>query len=454
LIDRVVTIVCRQAVGPRERQRKLSAFATQTLRILVYALNYSPELTGIGKYVGEMVDWLAQVGHEVQVITTHPYYPDWEKPADCSPFRSAKEIHGEVRITRVPIYVPRKPTGLKRIVHLASFAVRSAPSLLRASRWKPDVVWVVEPPLFASPGALVLSKLTGAKSWLHIQDFEVDMGFSLGLMRGAAIRKFVFGIERSIIRRFDRVSAISHAMLRRAAQKGARPERLVFFPNWVDTQSIRPLSGPNPIREKLGLNPNDCVALYSGNMGAKQGLEILAEAAQLLRDDPSIKFVFCGSGASRSNLEIACSGLPNVHFLPLQPSEQLGALLSAADVHLLPQRADAADLVLPSKLNGMLASGRPIVATASADSTLGQIVAKCGLVVPAGNGQAVAEALTRLRSDSEMRGTLGQAARAYAEAWLTAEKILGAFEIRLRELVQRPSAPEERRGQAASAAGD
>src|SRR5437879_3671640 len=152
-------------------------------------------------------------------------------------------------------------------------------------------------------------------------------------------------------------------MLERLADKGVAEQRRVLFPNWVDTGAIFPMEEPSPLRRELEIPGGAVVTLYSGSMGAKQGIEQLIEAARLLADRPAIRIVICGDGAGLPELRAMARELPNVRFLPLQPPERLNALLNLADVHALPQKPAVADLVMPSKLIGMLASGRPVVAT-------------------------------------------------------------------------------------------
>ena len=176
------------------------------------------------------------------------------------------------------------------------------------------------------------------------------------------------------------------------------------------------------------------LALYSGNMGGKQGLDILADAARLLVDDDRLFFVFCGIGAGRADLERLCTGFPNVRFVDLQPLERLGELLTFADIHLLPQRADATDLVMPSKLTGMLASGRPVVVTAHAGTEVARVVEGCGLVVEPERPEVFANAIAALAADSELRARFGMAARCYAESNLDKEAVLRKFEAMLVEL--------------------
>ena len=410
------------------------------MKLLVYGINFAPELTGIGKYSGEMVAWLSARGHDVRVITAPPYYPDWKVREGYSATRYTREEWHGAQVFRTPLWVPTKVNGLRRLLHLASFALASIPALLAQWRWKPDVIWMTEPPLFCTPAGLAFARLRSAKAWLHIQDYEVDAAFELGLLKGARLRTFVASAERWLLGRFDRVSTISQRMLERASAKGVQSTRLLSFPNWADISAIRPLAGPSPYRAELGIADEAVVALYAGNMGAKQGLDLLADLALALRARTDIVFVFCGGGAGRDALMARCAGLDSVRFIDLQPVERLGDLLGLADVHLLPQRADAADLVMPSKLTGMLSSGRPVLAGARPETELGQVVAQCGRIVPPEDAAAFAEALLALAADPALRRELGLRARRYAEERLDRDAVLARFERDLQDCIgQRPA---------------
>jgi colanic acid biosynthesis glycosyl transferase WcaI len=220
-------------------------------------------------------------------------------------------------------------------------------------------------------------------------------------------------------------------MMERLAAKGVDERRRVFFPNWVDTAAIFPMDEPSPLRRELDIPDNAMVALYSGSMGAKQGIEQLIDAARLLADRPTIRIVICGDGAGLRKLQEAARDLPSVRFLPLQAPDRLNALLNLADVHVLPQKPSVADLVMPSKLIGMLASGRPVVATAPEGSEVASVVRQCGVVVPPENPPALAAAIAALSEDSQRRAALGANARAYAARNFQREVILGEFELKL-----------------------
>ena len=404
------------------------------MKLLLYSLNYAPEPVGIGKYSGELAEWLAAQGHEVRVITAVPYFPQWRARDN----RYRREQRQGVSVLRCPLWVPRRPSGLTRLLHLASFAISSLPVLIGQWRWRPELVLTVAPAFFCAPGTLLLARLCGSRtrSWLHIQDFELDAAFELGLLKGRWLRSLAERWERGTLRGFDRVSTISAAMRRHAVQKGVAEEQAVLLPNWVDLNVIQPqmeeARANNPYRQELGIGPEQRVLLYSGSMNKKQGLELLVEAMQRLADLPDLVWLLAGEGPSKAQLEAATATMDQVRILPLQPAERLNDWLNLADVHLLPQKAGAADLVLPSKLLGILASGRPLVASSPAGSELGQLAELAGIRVEPEDGAGFAAALRQLLSDAALRQRLGQAARELAKQRFGREAVLGQLDRALK----------------------
>ncbi|GKQ58446.1 WcaI family glycosyltransferase [Sphaerotilus sulfidivorans] len=398
------------------------------MRILIHGINFHPEPTGIGKYSGEMAAELVAMGHEVRVVAAPPYYPDWRIGDGWRNGYSRHEWKG-VDVWRVPLWVPAQPSGLKRIIHLTSFSVAALPVLARQLLWRPDMVMVVAPALTSAPGGWLTARLSGARCWLHVQDFEVDAAFELGLISANGIvRKLVTGIEQWLLRRFDRVSTISWRMLDRTRSKGVERERLVFLPNWVNDQAARPFTGPSRYRQELGIAEDAIVALFSGTLGGKQGLELLPKVAQRIRSHPKLVMVICGDGVMKPHLEQACAGMDNVRMLPLQPAERLAELLHTADIHMLPQNPGAADLVMPSKLSGMLGSGRPVVTTTEPGTELAHVVSECGRVVPPGDDRAFADALIELADSPALRQQLGLRANQYAQKHLIRSVVLGRLD--------------------------
>ena len=396
------------------------------LKILVCSVNFSPEPTGIGKYSGEMAAWLAGRGHEVRAVVAPPYYPQWKiEPGYRRPFYRREKWRG-VDVWRAPLWVPQSPTGLTRVLHLLSFAISSFPLMLRQIFWRPQLVITVAPAFVCAPGALLTARLSGAHAWLHVQDFEVDIAFRMNLLKGSLLRRLILRMERSVLHRFDTVSTISGRMVERLLEKGVEEARIRYFPNWVDIAYIRPsVTTGTAYRRQMDIPANAIVALFSGTLGGKQGLMVIPEAANLLQHRQDIVFVICGDGMMKPELEAANAVLPNLRLLPLQPFERLSELLCMADIQLLPQSVDAADLVLPSKLSGMLASGRPVIATCMPGTEVHSVVSQCGLVVPPQNAAALAQAVCSLADDAATRLELGRKARLFAETNFEQDQILG-----------------------------
>ncbi len=416
------------------------------MKLLLHGLNFSPEEIGIGKYSGEMVTDLVDQGFEVSVVSTRPYYPQWKVREDYPGFGYKSESGENIQIVRCPLWVPSRVNGWKRIVHLASFGISSVPVMLwKARSTRPDVVMVIEPAMFCLPTSWLAAKLCGAKTWLHIQDFEVDAAFELGILRQPLLKKIVLALEAFMMRRFDRVTSISPKMVERASQKGVEKDRLGLFPNWVDCDVMQPLPNRTQLREQFGLPAEKVIALYAGNIGAKQGLEIVIETARRAAKREDLHFVICGHGAAFPAIELAARGLSNLQMLPVQPSEVFNELMNSADIHLLPQRADAADLVMPSKLTGMLATGIPVVACAGSGTQIEQVVAGHGLVVEPGDVEGFYNAILALADDEQFRKAAGDAARVYAIKHLGKRAILDDLACELSKLARPIEAAKPRR---------
>ena len=410
------------------------------MKILIYGINYAPEQVGIGKYTGELGSWLASVGHDIHVITAPPYFPGWKvSPGYYNCYKLEK--NQGVQVLRCPLWIPPRPNGFSRLLHLASFALSSLCPLLAKLYWRPDVVITIAPAFFCAPGALLLGKLCGSSTinWLHIQDFELDAAFELGLLKGQVLRSLAEAWERYTLRGFDRVSSISDAMVQRLELKGVKPERRLLWPNWVNLELIRPQERyaqiRNTYRYELEIDSGQLVLMYSGSMNKKQGLEDLVEVIHQLADLPNIVWLLAGEGPTKPQLVKATQGLTHVYHFPLQPMERLNDWLNVADIHLLPQKAEAADLVLPSKLLGILASGKPVVASSPRGSELAVIAEQAGACVTPGDVNSFAKEVRKLVSSPEDRAEAGRRARKLAEQAFGMDAVLGNFEERLREFV-------------------
>lgn len=413
------------------------------MKILVYGLNYAPEQTGSGKFTGEMASWFAGRGHQVEVICGLPHYPAWEIFDEYRGTRFAREFRDGVAIMRVSHHVPsrERARGLARILMEVTFSVAAArywvPKLLA---WEPmDAIIAVAPPTQIAAWPLWYHWLRGRPFILHLQDLQVDAALRLGLISaGRGVAHALYGLESWLLKRATRVSTITAAMRSRVIAKGAKPENVLLVPNWGDLENIRPGPRCNSFRKALGLSHRTIVALYAGNVGQKQGLEVVVDAAKILRDESDIYFLVVGDGAARPALEnyAKVSGIENLRFLAPQPEDRLGEMLAAGDVHLVVQKREAADLVMPSKLANICAAGRVSVATADVGTALGDTIRENGLgvITSPGDALALASAVQRLARDHACREAFGTRARAFAEAYLSQDRILSDLERQLRAL--------------------
>jgi colanic acid biosynthesis glycosyl transferase WcaI len=402
------------------------------MKILLYGLNYAPELTGIGKYSGEMCEWLAEKGHDVRVICAPPYYPEWQVGKPYKSWQYLTEQRNKVTVFRCPLFVPKRPKTLSRLLHLSSFGFSSLPVLFKQWPWKPDVVICIEPTFFCAPATLLFCKLRGTKSLLHIQDFELDAMLGLGLGKSGFIAKFAGRIERWFMRRFDAISTISYSMLQTAKDKTSQPEKVFYFPNWVDTNFLTPDADPDLFRNRWNITGSTRVVLYSGNMGKKQGLEIVLQAADQLKQVPDLLFLMIGQGAAQEDLvnQAKQLQLDNLRFYPLQTYEDLPALMALADIHLVIQKKGAADAVLPSKLTTILAVGGECVITAESRTELGLLckeypgIARC---IEPENANVLAVALREMLLNlmPKTQGGYNKIAHQFALDNLEKDQILG-----------------------------
>ncbi|CAN5190993.1 WcaI family glycosyltransferase [soil metagenome] len=405
------------------------------MKILIVGINYAPEPIGIGPYTRDFATFLAASGAEVSVVSASPYYPQWKILSGFSRFTYRSTLEDGVAITRCPIYVPANPTGLRRIIHHFSFVLSAfIPVLIRAMFGRPDVVVAIAPSLMSAPLARLAGRLVGARTWIHVQDFEVEAAFATGLVdRKSRVARFASAFQTWAMRGFDRYSSISPQMCAKLAGMLPASARVLEVRNWADPGMIEGERSDTYYRRAWNLHGKH-VALYSGNVSRKQGIGIIMDAARKLRHREDLVFVVCGGGPEMKILVDDTKDLPNVRFEQLQPREHLPSLLALASVHLLPQIRDAADLVLPSKLTNMLASGRPVVVTASAGTGLAREAEGCGLVTPPGDVDAFASAIEAIIDAPDQRDGFGKAARRRAIDRWSKPAIMGAVKEELAEL--------------------
>ncbi len=403
--------------------------------ILLIAGNYFPELTGIGRYNAEMIDWLADNGFKCTVISTYPYYPYWKVQPPYEKknkwYKKEKRLTNngnEITVYRCPHIVPKIPTGKKRILFDFSFFVSVVFKIVTLTGRKFDYVMNVTPPLPLGIVASLYKKIIGAKFLYHIQDLQVDAARDLNMISSQTLIDTLFRIERFILKRADVASTISEGMKKKVTAKTNKP--VLLFPNWSDTNAFHPLPNKNELKEVFGLNKNIPVVLYSGAIGEKQGLEVILDTAKDFQDEGiSTQFVICGSGHYKTVLQHNAElvGLENITFFELQPNEKLNMFLNMADVHLVIQKAGASDLVMPSKLTNILSVGGLAVITANAGSGLYDVIDKynMGILCEAEDNAGLKLAIRKAITNDN--GFFKNNARKYAEDFLSINKIMKRY---------------------------
>lgn len=407
-------------------------------RILLLGTYFYPEPTGIGKYSGEMIDYLADQDYQCTVIVPYPYYPFWkvQEPYSRKSFWYRKEIkyssnNKPIEIYRCPQYVPQKPTGLNRMMQDFSFCVSCFLKIFSMLfKRKYDFVIAVAPSFMVGLLAILYKKIKGAKVLYHIQDLQIDAARDLEMIKSKGILNALFKMEKFILKNADIVSSISPGMIKKIRKKINR--EILYLPNWVDTSLFYPLLDKATLKKQFGIDPVNKVILYSGAIGEKQGLETIIHIADKLKHISHLKFVIGGSGPYKEKLVKLRDELQlqNVIFLPLQPFEKLNCFLNMADLHLVLQKANASDLVMPSKLATILSVGGVAIITATKDSSLYDMISShgVGLLIEPENQQAL---LTAIEKPDYAFPGISKNARGYAEQFLSIDKVFSTLPLHL-----------------------
>jgi glycosyltransferase involved in cell wall biosynthesis len=393
--------------------------------VLIIGINYRPELTAIGPYTAGIAEALARRGDRITVLTGLPHYPAWRIGTGASRRLFSSTVVNGVRVLRAAHYVPSRQSALRRGAYEGTFLVGGAAALLRPAVLReldrPDAILGVVPSLSGG----VLARLVG--TGLHVQYgllFQDLMGRAAaqsGIPGGGAVARATSTIEGWATARATMVGVVSEAFRPPLIQMGVAPSRIRSVPNWE--RLADPTLSPEETRRRFGWTDGLQVVLHAGNMGHKQGLEQVIDAARLAaeRDEP-VLFVLAGGGNQEEALRTMGAGLPTLDFLGVQPDGVHASLLAAADVLLLSERPTQLDMSLPSKLTSYLAAGRPIVAAVPAGGASAREIERsgAGLLVPAGQPETMLAALSRLRSEPVLAAELAAAGAAYAAVHLSA----------------------------------
>jgi colanic acid biosynthesis glycosyl transferase WcaI len=386
--------------------------------ITFISLNYAPEDSAIGLYSSQWVEFLESNGHNVTVVTAFPYYPQWEvyKDYKTKPL-FYKESIGQTTILRYKQYVPKAPTFFKRIVHLIDFTIGSFINLFKIKNC--DLVIAVVP--FTSSAFLgwIQKKRFNAKLWVHIQDFEFDAALQTGVSKKTnALFSILFKIESWILNRASVTSTISHSMLDKLSQK--TKSSTFYLPNWIDQNTIDPLTAIPHNYTKL----KKITLLYSGNIGDKQDWDSFIEFCNDL-DKSRYDVIIVGDGAKKDWVLENTLNLSNVTYYPPVPYNELSDLLCSTDIHLLFQKPDLLDTVMPSKVLGMMASAKPSIIIGHKDSEINSTfkTTDAGLFFDHYSKEVIKQ-LDQLTSEDTRMKNMGSNSRAYVLNHFSKEMIL------------------------------
>ncbi len=399
------------------------------MRVIVWGINYAPEFTGIAPHNVALCEFLHGKGDDVSMISGFPYYPSWEKrPEDHGRLYRTDHING-VPVHRCWQFVPARVSALKRMFHEASFVFTS--TLRALSLPRANVYVLVSPPLLLGVAGWLVGAIKRAPFVFHVQDMQPDAAVGLGMLKASWFTKALYGLESFAYRKAARVSGITQGMLTSFRGKGVPETKLVYFPNAIALRGDQVPPERGEFRRRHGIAPAEFLAVYAGNLGVKQGLDVLLETAPLLRD-PGIRILICGDGAQRGLLEqrVRELKLPNVTMLPLQAGRDYRALLVDADVCFITQQAGSGNSFFPSKLLGLLAESKPVVTVAAPECELALSLAegKFGVNIPPGRAQELADLLDALAQDPSRLAEYGAAGRHYVEQFEKSrvmEKFLG-----------------------------
>lgn len=396
--------------------------------ITFIGLNYAPEDTAIGLYSTQWAEYLNKQGFKVSVITAFPYYPQWEVNEE---YRFKKtflnEERNDVIIYRYKQYVPKSPTFIKRIIHLLDFTFGSFINLYKLK--KCDLVISVVP--FTSSVLLgyIQKRRFNSKLWIHIQDFELDAAIQTGLTNNKK-RSFslLFKLEKWLFSKSDIASTISKRMLNKLGEK--TKSELFYLPNWIDAKSI----DPKTHKTHPYLDFKKVKILYSGNIGDKQDWETFV---QFCKDTDKQKhhITVVGNGTKKEWLIDQINNISNVTYFPPVPYDELSDLLCSADLHLLFQKQNVFDTVMPSKVLGMMASAKPSIIIGNKESEVKTIIeaSKGGFYYTEYNKKIIKD-LKKLLDNRDDLVEMGNSARNYVVQNFSKETVLSSMVDKLHNL--------------------
>lgn len=403
------------------------------LRIAVFGLNYAPEPTGNAPYTTRLSELLAAEGHHVNVHAGYPYYPEWKLAAGYTGWSMSEVLQG-VKVRRRRHFIPPTANNRHRMHMELSFGLR-----LVFSRWhRPDAVLVVSPALFSTALVVLRSKFGWRKppTGVWVQDIyscgleEMGAGNSLSA-------RIVKKVEGYVLRSASKVTVIHDRFADYlTSELGVPAENVSVIRNWTH---LRPAGGIDRavVRKRFGWADDDVIVLHAGNMGAKQGLGNVVEAARLADAAGSrVRFVLVGDGNQRDAIQKLAKGVDHIQFIAPLADQEFQEVLQSADILLVNELAGLREMSVPSKLTSYFSTLLPVIAATEADSTTaGEIkVSGAGLRVDPNSPEALLGAAECLGQDKLLSQKLGRAGRSYAESTLSEEAAIVQYSAWLRDL--------------------
>lgn len=416
------------------------------MRVTVVGINYHPETTGIGPFNTGLCEYLVQ-DHEVEMISTFSYYPLWRKIKGEEKLLSRTDNIEEVTVHRGWHYVPAKATAIKRMIHELTFIGSSVLRALFSKR--PDVYVVVAPPLLSGLAIGFIARLKGRPVIFHIQDLQPDAAVWLGMLTQTWLIKTLYWFEALTYQWMNVVSGITPAMVSVLLEKNLTRKKVKLLPNWIPVS--RDASRPErrgeaamAVRRGLGIADETFLAVYSGNLGSKQGLDVLLDVASELKANEipasQITLMICGDGAEKVRLTEKAEelGLDNLMFQPLLPYEDYKAILTAIDVSLVTQVLGSGKAFFPSKVLSILAAGCPILAVCDDESPLHESLseANAGVTAHPEKPDEIVKRLESLASNRELLDTYSKSGFTWVKRF-SPETVLANFDSVLQAMSEK-----------------
>jgi glycosyltransferase involved in cell wall biosynthesis len=396
-------------------------------RLLVLNQYYWPGLEATAQLLTELCEALAE-DMDVTVVTgvLHSH--------EAEPRHATRN---DVEIVRVPSTSFERSKLLARASNYASYL---SSALLRGIReTRPDVVLCMTDPPIVADVALLVARRFRTPLVVISQDVFPEIAVQLERLESPVLVSLLRGLVGLYLRRADRIVAIGDTMRRRLEEKGAKPERLKVIPNWVDTGRLAPIERANPWARNNGLD-SKFVVMHSGNVGHAQDLDSLVRAATFLRDLDDLRIMIIGTGARHAELTALAERLEvdQVKFFYYQPRHVLPQSLSSADIHVVGLAPGLAGYVVPSRLYGILAVSRPVIAAADADSETAQAVERigCGIVIPSGRPELLARAIRDAHDGKYDLEAMGARGREWVEREADRSVAVGRYRDLLLELAR------------------